>query len=338
MTKRIEWIDIAKGIGIILVVIGHISQIEVLNDIIYSFHMPLFFIISGYLYKRKENFTKGKFKKILIPYLAFSIISFIYWVFIERKIRGQDISPVKMCANIFLARGGDDNYIFNVVLWFLPCLFMTENIFYMLESKLNGKTLGLIVLISSFVGYIYTKITSVRLPFCLDIVFLAIVFFYIGYELKKWIESSITKKVNKNNLIMSIQLLVCIAMVIAFSIIEDGANMNNLKIKYYSIFFLTAIIGSYTIYLIANMIVRNGIKVEFLKFIGKNSLYIMCIHEPIKRIVLVMMSKVIKLKTELIRKDILYIFICLCIVIIISCIISAIIDMMKHYLKNKVCK
>ena len=58
MTKRIEWIDIAKGIGIILVVIGHISQIEVLNDIIYSFHMPLFFIISGYLYKRK--FYKGK--------------------------------------------------------------------------------------------------------------------------------------------------------------------------------------------------------------------------------------------------------------------------------------
>ena len=58
MTKRIEWIDIAKGIGIILVVIGHISQIKVLNDIIYSFHMPLFFIISWYLYKRK--FYKGK--------------------------------------------------------------------------------------------------------------------------------------------------------------------------------------------------------------------------------------------------------------------------------------
>ena len=40
--KRIEWIDIAKGIGILLVVLGHITKNEVLYEIIYSFHMPLF--------------------------------------------------------------------------------------------------------------------------------------------------------------------------------------------------------------------------------------------------------------------------------------------------------
>ena len=80
---RIQWIDIAKGIGIILVIIGHVSINANINDFIYSFHMPLFFIISGFLYKPKKNFVKNKVRSILIPYFVFSIVSFIYWFFIE---------------------------------------------------------------------------------------------------------------------------------------------------------------------------------------------------------------------------------------------------------------
>lgn len=64
----------------------------------------------------------------------------------------------------------------------------------------------------------------------------------------------------------------------------------------------------------------------------------MCVHEPIKRVVLVMMSKAINLQTELMRKDILWIFICLCIVIAVSSFVSLIIDRIKCYLKYKVCE
>ena len=54
MKKRIEWIDICRGLAIILVIIGH-SNLETgmafnLKSIIYSFHMPLFFVLSGYLF------------------------------------------------------------------------------------------------------------------------------------------------------------------------------------------------------------------------------------------------------------------------------------------------
>lgn len=50
MAKRIEYLDYAKGIGIILVVLGHILIKGNIKIYIYSFHMPLFFIISGYLF------------------------------------------------------------------------------------------------------------------------------------------------------------------------------------------------------------------------------------------------------------------------------------------------
>lgn len=56
--KRIDWIDTAKGIGIIAVIIGHFHVPDLTMRLIYSWHMPLFFIISGILYTDKpfQNF------------------------------------------------------------------------------------------------------------------------------------------------------------------------------------------------------------------------------------------------------------------------------------------
>ena len=47
--KRIEWIDTAKGIGLILVILGHL-HIPFMTTWIYLFHMPLFFFLSGLVY------------------------------------------------------------------------------------------------------------------------------------------------------------------------------------------------------------------------------------------------------------------------------------------------
>ena len=57
--KRIEWVDIAKGIGMILVVYGHTSIPKFLSNWIWSFHMPMFFIIAGMLFTPPQ-------KKVLI--------------------------------------------------------------------------------------------------------------------------------------------------------------------------------------------------------------------------------------------------------------------------------
>lgn len=54
MRKRIEYIDLAKAIAILLMVLGHcasLNDIPLIRSVIYSFHMPLFFIISGYFFK-----------------------------------------------------------------------------------------------------------------------------------------------------------------------------------------------------------------------------------------------------------------------------------------------
>lgn len=79
--RRITYIDCAKGIGILLVVVGHhLQDSEGVIQWIHSFHMPLFFIITGYLLAQQNRQTSVKAaiisgaKKLMYPYYAFGIL------------------------------------------------------------------------------------------------------------------------------------------------------------------------------------------------------------------------------------------------------------------------
>ena len=69
--NRIKSIDIAKAIGIFLIVLGHTLEFGELRKFIYSFHVPLFFFLSGLCFSRKKNiiFIKKKILTIYVPYL-----------------------------------------------------------------------------------------------------------------------------------------------------------------------------------------------------------------------------------------------------------------------------
>ena len=89
-----------KGIGIILVVIGHVNTKGFLVQWLYTFHMPLFFALSGYiLYKFGKNIPLRKFllkrtKSILWPFILFRLLLFIYWIVIESHFRDFDMGPI----------------------------------------------------------------------------------------------------------------------------------------------------------------------------------------------------------------------------------------------------
>lgn len=121
--QRLEYIDILKGIGIILVVLGHVTLNSDLYHFIYAFHMPLFFIVSGMFLHDKQGFIRKQAKSLLIPYLAFGLLTFVYWWLVESHFRelpaGETIWG--QFINLFFPTGIQHC---NVVLWFLPCLFL----------------------------------------------------------------------------------------------------------------------------------------------------------------------------------------------------------------------
>ena len=87
---KLKWVDVAKGIAIILVVYGHVldglfnagvtvPRYHLQHDFIYSFHMPLFFVLSGLFAKRvlvlpKLQFFRRQGIALLYPYLLWSVV------------------------------------------------------------------------------------------------------------------------------------------------------------------------------------------------------------------------------------------------------------------------
>ena len=147
VVDRDSTFDFAKGFGMLLVMFAHINYTEPIHTIIYSFHMPLFFIISGMLFDASKHFSFKPFlfrriKSILLPYIIFSIISLVVTVIIQGLTFPNDFSIaniIKEILKIVLDRTYKDlSVINNPALWFLPCLFVIE-ILYFWINKIKQK-------------------------------------------------------------------------------------------------------------------------------------------------------------------------------------------------------
>jgi fucose 4-O-acetylase-like acetyltransferase len=83
-TARIPMIDVAKGIGIILVVVGHTNLPVVVMNAIYAFHVPLFFVLSGMVFNSNKNLTQllvSKFRTLLVPYYFLASLRHLRFIF-----------------------------------------------------------------------------------------------------------------------------------------------------------------------------------------------------------------------------------------------------------------
>ncbi|WP_242123154.1 acyltransferase family protein [Sphingobium sp. Sx8-8] len=130
---RLEWIDVARGIGIIAVVIGHVWTRGGLHDAMYSFHMPLFFLLSGLLSRPQPvaHFTWRQLGSQMRPYAAFLILLILADQIIETMKGGrpifhswpQDLLPILLGGSWL--RGPF------TIFWFVPCLMMARILFNM---------------------------------------------------------------------------------------------------------------------------------------------------------------------------------------------------------------
>ena len=144
--KRISYIDMAKGIGIILVVAGHSGFLsEPLLNWIMSFHMPLFFILSGMLLSHTNAtrqtmsaFLKKKARGILIPYFSFSGLSILFSAILDTADFASYLPNA--LVQTFTLYGIS-------VLWFLPALFLGETTFLFIRKKTSLVASGILYII-----------------------------------------------------------------------------------------------------------------------------------------------------------------------------------------------
>ena len=149
---RIFFIDIARIYGVFLVYYGHIiesymkagSEIAAMHyKFVYSFHMPLFFILSGYIAKRRLDtiafplYLKGKVVSRLVPYLFFSILLIIPTFWTTGFTVGLELPTVEGYTKGIAATILAGFPYFNIPTWFLICLFVVEMMHYVTSRFLT---------------------------------------------------------------------------------------------------------------------------------------------------------------------------------------------------------
>lgn len=159
LRNQYPWIDVVKSIGVYLVVLGHLlyqGSIPIINQLIYSFHMPLFFILSGYLYKFKDNetnseFIKKKFLRTALPALIWILITLPIYFFTEQNI--NSIERIKRF--IFF-----DGFVpYNDPCWFFIVLFFVFIVVRFIRSLITDTAksvvINVIILFLGFILYIF---------------------------------------------------------------------------------------------------------------------------------------------------------------------------------------
>ena len=337
MKERLLYIDMLKAFGIILVVMGHVfnDTDSIVSHFIYAFHMPLFFLLSGVFfdYDKKINFSsmlKKRWKSMLKPYLFFYIITFLYWVIIERNMRvsagGVDTEWFIPILGL-LWQGMDGNmYAHNNPLWFIPCL-MSVNVIAFVCSNLDKKYRYIAVGVS-LVLYCLLCYSKIHLPWELNIALLAFGFFYCGKLVKMCMGG---KK--------AILLALFGVDLFLFSLIPANTHylsMLGLSICDIPIYYLRAIVTIYIFIIVAKWleqyVIRVKIMIRAVEYIGANTLVVMCVHDPVKRVVLFVVSKCTSVSIDIIRGDILW---SLSITLIIVLILLPIIFTYNRYVQPR---
>lgn len=189
--NRIAYVDILRSGGIIAMIIGHIGFGSLIGHFIHAWHMPLFFLISGYFYKKKNtqfsDYVCRKARSLLIPYFCIGLLnSLIYAItlFINRPSNCHNIFQLVIDSlldlvfvNYYLPLAG--------ALWFLMALFVANVLYFILDKTISNRYLLLFtVSVLSFIGCTINIFLDFRLPWSLDAAFVGIGFIHIGRNLK----------------------------------------------------------------------------------------------------------------------------------------------------------
>ncbi|HWR24770.1 MAG TPA: acyltransferase family protein, partial [Methanosarcina sp.] len=312
---RLRWVDSLKGIGIFLVVFAHHSLPQALDTYIFSFHMPLFFFISGFLFNFGKytgsavGFVRGRIRSLIVPYFSFALLTCLFYFLLDTvfqphitNIEFFEAELLYMIHSILYALGPTVSY--NPPLWFLTCLFVTELLFYGITRKFYWKPgqLMLLLIAAAILGYLYSIYIPFRLPWNADVALSAVVFYGAGNLFRRFTESEkrseIISGLGSNSILGARStsrfeetffrvekflplLFIPVSLLYLGYLLEfptDKINMNVLKYGGFFSFHFLAFSGIFAfVYLFKKL---GGSKI--LEYYGRNSLIVLGLHFPIK--------------------------------------------------------
>lgn len=291
-SKRNLSIDILKGYGIILMVIGHSGCPKWMHDFIYAFHMPLFFICSGYLYRplksTKEiiSFAKRRITRLYVPYLKWSILFLIlHNLFYKINIYSDEFGYLSNTSSLYnisdffvhfkrivFYMNGHEELLGGF--WFLKTLLISSIIFSVIDylsqrckdSNLKYLTLFICLLTLTF----FTKHTNIHFWIFGELfqIFYACTFVLIGrlfhsYGIVQYLKNSYF-------------YIICI-LIVSISAITIQNEMITVRIREIIPYLIAASAGALLMFNLAEHTNRHATSTLFI-YIGQNTMLILALH------------------------------------------------------------
>lgn len=273
--RRIDYMDTAKGIAMLAVILGHITTNKI-RVILFVFHLPVFFIISGYFFHPQTNFKSfliKKAKSYLIPYVFASVVIAIF-----RTVR-SDNPEYTAYHNLI-------RFVFQYrysTLWFLSALFVGEIIFWILYtlSKKNIRLLAITCITLSTCFILFDEFLHFAVPWNIDTAFIIQIFLFMGFFLK---ERNCIKLLSSNKIIAIIAFAFIGLITTICNYILCGQTFEMCE-SHYGVFPLTIVAACTTS--LAIILLSTLINIRPLRWLGKNTMTFFAFHQEVAQPIMI---------------------------------------------------
>lgn len=287
--SRNRQLDLLKAVAILFVVFGHCMNGGSARTYVYTFHVPLFFVIAGITFRYDslfKQFIVKKVKRILIPYYLVGCLSILFFKLLGRysaaaleSKKDASASILKLIKGLLYGSGMKGGLAFNSALWFLPCLFCVACFLYLFLS-LMGKTYlktkclllaGVIISVLLVCQYKGMKL-NINWPYEIDTAVKMLPFSLVGYVIK----DIYAQLEDKNRLLKGLGAVLCL---IVGAFLSMKVTYINYLVDLYGelAFFYVGAMFSCIGYILLSSIVKDV--PSWVEYIGRNTMIVLLFHK-----------------------------------------------------------
>ena len=243
--NKYPWIDTTKSIAIFLVVWGHFQNFGTfmsLQKLIYSFHVPLFFILSGFLYKKKDDdslgsFIRKKFRRIVLPALLWLLISVPLFIWFHRE--GTPLEMLRTYSEQII-KGAIP---INEPCWFFLCLFIVFLLARLIRIHENSKVTNVCLALFAFSAGYLLSLFEIPDYFMMVKALVCLGFFIVGHiagNTKFFAERSRNRSLQLLSILAAFVLWILSALIFNEKVTLYGTDFGN-----YWMFILSGLTGTF---------------------------------------------------------------------------------------------
>lgn len=283
MKERNVLIDFIKGISILLMVMAHSCPPQLLKNIVYLFHIGLFYYASGWLFNEDYlnsplSFVKRKLKGLYIPYVKWGLFYFLLVNIMSLILFGSVDQNLKNVADILLFR---NVHLLISPLWFLKSLFISEMFFFCILYFFRKRTtiLLLIMLLLFTMGW-YCSHYDIYLPFGINRELVTMFVLFLGYFSKKhtYYDGLVARKPK----VIAIVLFCCTVLLFVGALYRIRIDTMSCTFSYWAIYPFFTLIGviflSCIHYYLFKIVDARNIIYRIASLLSKCSLSILALH------------------------------------------------------------